>query len=196
MSVQPRRLVLASASPRRRELLTGLGLVFDVRPSDVDETVAANESPSAYVQRVAESKLQVGLASAGDAFVLASDTVVVLDHVILGKPSDAKDACAILSKLSGRQHDVRTAVALGRDGVALETRVVTTGVRFRALDADEIARYVATGECMDKAGSYGIQGLAGAFVAGIEGSYSNVVGLPVTETLELLVAHGAVEQWP
>ncbi|MCB9599348.1 MAG: septum formation inhibitor Maf [Sandaracinus sp.] len=194
--MQPRRLVLASASPRRRELLTGLGLVFDVRPSDVDETVAANESPSAYVQRVAESKLQVGLASAGDAFVLASDTVVVLDHVILGKPSDAKDACAILSKLSGRQHDVRTAVALGRDGVALETRVVTTGVRFRALDADEIARYVATGECMDKAGSYGIQGLAGAFVAGIEGSYSNVVGLPVTETLELLVAHGAVEQWP
>ncbi|MCB9636826.1 MAG: septum formation inhibitor Maf [Sandaracinus sp.] len=194
--MQPRRLVLASASPRRRELLTGLGLVFDVRPSDVDETVAANEGPGAYVQRVAQSKLQVGLAGAGDAFVLASDTVVVLDHVLLGKPSDTNEACAILSKLSGRQHEVRTAVALGRDGVALETRVVTTCVRFRALGADEIARYVATGECMDKAGSYGIQGLAGAFVAGIEGSYSNVVGLPVTETLELLVAHGAVEQWP
>lgn len=198
MSHQPRPLVLASASPRRRELLGTLGLRFEVRPCDVDESVVVGETPRDYVRRLAEEKLHAAfaLADVGEAFVLASDTTVVADEVILGKPEDAAEGRAMLERLSDRTHEVRTAIALGRVGRTLEVRDVVTRVVFRALGADEIARYVAIGEGRDKAGGYGIQGLAGGFVARIEGSYSNVVGLPVAETLELLVAHGAVEAWP
>lgn len=198
MSRQPRPLVLASASPRRRELLATLGLRFEVRPCDVDESVRSGESPRDYVRRLAEEKLRAALAIATDeeAFVLASDTTVIVDDAILGKPGDDAEGRALLARLSDRAHEVRTAIALGRSGHAIEVRDVVTRVTFRAIGADEIARYVATGEGRDKAGGYGIQGLAGAFVTGIEGSYSNVVGLPLAETLELLVAHGAVEAWP
>lgn len=197
MSHQPRPLVLASASPRRRELLSSLGLRFEVRPCDVDESVVVGEAPRDYVRRLAEEKLHAAfvLADVGE-FVLASDTTVVAEDVILGKPEDAAEGRAMLERLSARAHEVRTAIALGRAGRTLEVRDVVTRVVFRALAADEIARYVAIGEGRDKAGGYGIQGLAGGFVARIEGSYSNVVGLPVAETLELLVAHGAVEAWP
>jgi len=200
VSHQPRPLVLASASPRRRELLSSLGLRFDVRPCDIDESVVAGESSLGYVRRLAEEKLHAAFArldaADGDVFVLASDTTVVVDDVILGKPEDAAEGRAMLERLSDRAHEVRTAIALGRAGRTLEVRDVVTQVVFRLLGADEIARYVAIGEGRDKAGGYGIQGLAGGFVARIEGSYSNVVGLPVAETLELLVAHGAVEAWP
>jgi septum formation protein len=199
VSHQPRPLVLASASPRRRELLSSLGLRFEVRPCDIDESVVAGEGSLGYVRRLAEEKLHAAfglLAADADVFVLASDTTVVVDDVILGKPEDAAEGRAMLERLSGRAHEVRTAIALGRAGRTLEVRDVVTRVVFRVLGADEIARYVATGEGRDKAGGYGIQGLAGAFVRGLEGSYSNVVGLPVAETLELLVAHRAVEAWP
>jgi septum formation protein len=190
--------VLASASPRRRELLATLGLRFEVRACDIDESVVVGESPLDYVRRLAEEKLHAAFAfdEVGDAFVLASDTTVVADDVILGKPEDAAEGRAMLERLSGRAHEVRTAIALGRAGRTLAVRDVVTQVVFRALGSDEIARYAALGEGRDKAGGYGIQGLAGGFVARIEGSYSNVVGLPVAETLELLVAHGAVEAWP
>lgn len=198
MSRQPRLLVLASASPRRRELLATLGLRFEVRPCDVDESVRSGESPRDYVRRLAEEKLRAALAIAkeDEAFVLASDTTVIVDDTILGKPEDDAEGRALIARLADRTHEVRTAIALGRSGGAIEVRDVVTRVTFRAIGADEIARYVATGEGRDKAGGYGIQGLAGAFVTGIEGSYSNVVGLPLAETLELLVAHGAVEAWP
>ncbi len=189
-------LVLASASPRRRELLGTLGVRFDVRPTDVDESVHPGEAPVAYVRRLAEDKLRAALATEATAFVLASDTTVVSDGAILGKPADDEEGRAVLRRLSGRAHEVRTAVALGRAGEVLAVRDVHTRVVFRVLSEDEIARYVASGEGRDKAGVYGIQGLAGAFVTGIEGSYSNVVGLPLAETLELLRAHGALKAWP
>lgn len=192
----PTTLVLASASPRRRELLGTLGVRFDVRPTDVDESIHPGEAPVAYVRRLAEDKLRAALATEATAFVLASDTTVVSDGVTLGKPADDEEGRAVLRRLSGRAHEVRTAVALGRAGEVLAVRDVRTRVVFRVLSEDEISRYVALGEGRDKAGGYGIQGLAGAFVTSIEGSYSNVVGLPLAETLELLRAHGAVEAWP
>lgn len=195
MTVQ-RPLVLASASPRRRELLTTLGLTFDVRALDVDESVRAGEPASDYVRRMATDKLRAGLEVEREAFVLASDTVVVLEETILGKPVDAEEARATLTRLAGHAHDVRTAIAIGRAGAVLGVDEVITRVVFRPLSAGEIERYVATGEGDDKAGAYGIQGRAGAFVTRIEGSYSNVVGLPLAETLALLAAHGAVEVWP
>ncbi|MBX3247076.1 MAG: septum formation inhibitor Maf [Myxococcales bacterium] len=191
------KLTLASASPRRRELLTTLGLSFDVRPADVDESVLPGEAPSAYVRRMAETKLSAALAgAAGEAFVLASDTVVVLGGRILGKPVDDEEGVAMIRALAARTHEVRTAVALGRRGEALSLVEVLTSVVFRAIDEDEARRYVATGEGRDKAGGYAVQGRAGAFVTRLEGSYSNVVGLPLAETLEMLRAHGVVGAWP
>lgn len=197
MSAPNAKLTLASASPRRRELLTTLGLSFDVRPADVDESVLPGEAPSAYVRRMAETKLSAALAgAAGEAFVLASDTVVVLGGRILGKPVDDEEGVAMIRALAARTHEVRTAVALGRRGEALSLVEVLTSVVFRAIDEDEARRYVATGEGRDKAGGYAVQGRAGAFVTRLEGSYSNVVGLPLAETLEMLRAHGVVGAWP
>lgn len=197
MSAPNAKLTLASASPRRRELLTTLGLSFDVRPADVDESVLPGEAPSAYVRRMAETKLSAALAgAAGEAFVLASDTVVVLGGRILGKPVDDEEGVAMIRALAARTHEVRTAVALGRRGEALSLVEVLTSVVFRAIDEDEARRYVATGEGRDKAGGYAVQGRAGAFVTRLDGSYSNVVGLPLAETLEMLRAHGVVGAWP
>ncbi len=189
-------LVLASASPRRAELLTQIGAEFSVQPADVDESVWPGESADAYVQRLARDKA-LAVAADSDALVLGSDTSVVLDGTILGKPADAQDARETLARLSGREHQVMTAVALAWGGDC-QVRLVVTDVLFRQLSAREIAAYVASGEPMDKAGSYGIQGLGGIFVKQLRGSYSAVVGLPLQETAELLSEAGAPvwTNWP
>lgn len=174
-------MILASASPRRRELLAAAGLVFEVRPAEVDETPGPQEPPRRYALRVATAK---ALAVEGER-VLAADTIVVLDGEILGKPTDATDAAQMLRRLAGRAHTVMTAVVL-REGRRLRRRLIRTRVHFRPLSEVEIAAYVATGEPLDKAGAYGIQGRGGALVDRVSGSYTNVVGLPLRETLELL----------
>lgn len=182
------RLVLASASPRRAELLRAAGFVFDIRPVDVDETPRGDESPERYVRRLAAEKsaAAVGIDAATDgAVVIGADTAVVIDDAILSKPIDDRDAEAMLRRLSGRRHDVLTGVSV-RTGPQEVGRVETTGVHFAALDAADLAWYVASGEGRDKAGAYAIQGLASRFIPRIEGSYSNVVGLPVSAVFELL----------
>lgn len=180
-------LYLASGSPRRCELLTQIGVPFTVIAADIDETPLAGESPVAYVERLARGKAAAGRATLGGTAgcVLGADTAVVLDGRILGKPQDQADALAMLMALSGREHEVLTAVAL-LDGQRSQARVVRSLVRFRAIAEQEATRYWASGEPRDKAGSYAIQGLAAVFVAGLNGSYSAVVGLPVCETAELL----------
>lgn len=177
-------LVLASQSPRRRYLLEALGLRPRVVIPAVDETLLEGEAPIAYALRVAIAK---SCAIVGAPCpVLAADTVVSIDGAVLGKASDAGEAALMLARLSGRTHVVHTAVVLRVDDQRRFSDVVSTTVRFRVLAEDEIARYVATGEPMDKAGAYGIQGLGGALVAEIAGSYTNVIGLPLEETLRLL----------
>ncbi len=180
------RFVLASASPRRRDLLAQVGLTPDVRPSDVDETPLPGEAPETYALRVARDK---AMAAPAHVAALAADTVVALDGKSLGKARDRAHACEMLGALSGRTHFVHTAVVL-KTGQEVLTEVVSTEVRFRTLSSEEIARYVDTKEPMDKAGAYGIQGLGGAMVASLKGSYTNVVGLPLEETLELLQRGG------
>ncbi len=179
------RLVLASASPRRRELLAGLGLDFDLRPVDVDETPLAGEAPRAYVLRLAEAKAQ-GAAPAPGELALGADTIVVAGGDLLGKPRDPDDARWMLERLSGHEHLVLTGVAL-RDRERLRLSAVeVTRVRFAELTAEEIAWYVASGEPLDKAGAYAVQGLGALFVDGITGNYSNVVGLPLPLVYRLL----------
>jgi septum formation protein len=185
-------LYLASGSPRRRELLTQIGVPYTALSAEIDETPFADEQPLAYVERLARGKAQAGLASlsaASQACVLGADTAVVLDGRILGKPLDEADARAMLTALSGREHQVLTAVAVAnRQGS--EARVVSSRVRFRPIRAEEIQAYWASGEPRDKAGSYAIQGLAAIFVEALQGSYSAVVGLPLCETAELLSRFG------
>jgi septum formation protein len=182
----PRRLVLASASPRRRELLARLGLDPVIRPADIDETPSPGEDPHDLVVRLAAAKAATSLAR-GDAqdLVLAADTEVVLDGQVLGKPRDRDDAARMLRRLAGRSHEVVTGVAVRRCGTARTTRV-TTEVRFRPLCDAEIAWYVATGEPEDKAGAYALQGAGAALVERIDGSDTNVIGLPLAETVTLL----------
>ena len=197
------RLILASASPRRADLLRAAGFVFETRRADVDEGVRPNESPSEYVQRLAHEKaaaVQAAMArSAGqtvapslhppadDIVVLGADTTVVMDRTILGKPQDDVEAAAMLRQLSGRCHEVMTGVSV-RAGAHKAGRVETTAVQFSPLTEDDITWYVGSGEGRDKAGAYAIQGLASRFIPRIEGSYSNVVGLPVAAVAELLQA--------
>jgi septum formation protein len=185
-------LLLASRSPRRAELLRTLGASFAVVDVEVDETPHAAEPAGSYVARLAGAKARAGRVASGSSLpVLAADTTVVCAGEILGKPADAEDAARILRRLSGRWHAVFTGVALATDTLAvLAVQVVETRVQFRTLSESEIAAYWASGEPADKAGAYGIQGLGGALVARIEGSYSNVVGLPLAETLALLDACG------
>ena len=186
------RLVLASQSPRRRELLGQLGLALEVRPAHADEAVLPGETPRDYVLRVARAKAR---AIAGDV-VLAADTAVVLGAEILGKPVDRADARRMLQALSGTVHEVLTAVVVRRAAIRLELdAVVATKVRFAPLGPAEIDWYVGTGEPLDKAGAYAIQGAGGAFVLGVEGSVSNVVGLPVAETAALLRRAGLSLPW-
>jgi septum formation protein len=197
LAAEPTRppLVLASGSPRRRELLAGLGIRFTVVVPDVDETPTAGEDPAAYVERLARAKAEAvveqlaGRADPGRVVVLAADTTVALGGMILGKPTGAADAGVMLRALSGRTHQVHTGVAVVGPGHA-DSSVTTTDVTFRALTSAEIAAYVATGDPFDKAGGYGIQGEAGRFVAALSGSASNVVGLPVAQTIALLSAAG------
>lgn len=183
-------LYLASGSPRRRELLTQIGVPFSVVSAPIDETPLPDESATAYVERLARAKAAAGLASVeGPAVVLGADTAVVLDGRILGKPDNREDALAMLADLSGREHQVLTAVALS-DGQRVQSLCVTSKVRFRAISADEAQRYWASGEPADKAGGYAIQGLGAVFVTGLSGSYSAVVGLPLSETADLLGQFG------
>ncbi|NNU81066.1 septum formation inhibitor Maf [Halovulum dunhuangense] len=183
------RLILASASPRRRELLAQVGVIPDeIRPADIDETPAPRELPRPYAARLAGEKA-AALGDLPDSAVLAADTVVSVGRRILGKPADETEARAFLTLLSGRRHMVHTGVAL-RAGGATRLRVVATAVKLKRLSAQEIAFYLESGEWQGKAGGYGIQGIAGAFVPWIGGSYSNVVGLPLTETLALLNSVG------
>ncbi len=192
------RLSLASRSPRRRELLTQIGIQFDTllfrdlprQDPEVDETPLPGEVPLVYVERVARAKAIQGeriveLRKLPQRLILAADTTLEFEGEIIGKPVDADDAQAILTRLSGRTHRVLTAVAVAYES-CVESTVSISEVRFATLDAAEIRRYVATGEPMDKAGAYGIQGHAGLYVEQLVGSYSGVMGLPLFETGELL----------
>ena len=178
-------LILASASPRRAELLTAAGIPFEVRPAHIDERIHDGEGAEAYACRVAAEKARVVHATASGRPVLAADTVVVVDGQILGKPAGADDAKRMLQMLSGRAHEVLTAVVLmtgdagSAGGKSIQSRIEVTTVEFALLEKAEIEWYVASGEPADKAGAYAIQGRASRFVTRIEGSYSNVVGLPV-----------------
>lgn len=178
-------LVLASGSPRRRELLALLGLRPDVVPADIDESVRTGERPEAYVERVAREKAAAVHARAADAIVVAADTIVVLDWTILGKPATEAEAVAMLKKLQGRQHIVHTAIAVAyRDQQV--SGVETTRVWIRPLDEATIRAYVATGEPLDKAGAYGIQGFGAVIVERIEGDYFTVMGLGLGRLVALL----------
>jgi len=192
------RIYLASRSPRRRELLKQAGIAFDLllmradmrRGVDVDETPLAGETPVAYVTRIAAAKAdtgwrQVEMRKLPPNPVLAADTTVVLEGEILGKPDDALHAQEMLRRLSGRTHQVLSAIAVARKG-HLDTALSTSTVEFRELEDGEIRRYAATGEPLDKAGGYAIQGRAAVFVRGIIGSYSGIMGLPLYETADLL----------
>ena len=185
-----RGIYLASRSPRRRELLAQIGVKFEVIEVHLDEAVAAGESARGYVERLARAKAEAGWqrmqeSKLPEAPVLGVDTTVAVEGRILGKPADGREAAEMLAALSGRLHEVLTALAL-KFGSRLESAVSVSEVRFKTLTKEEIARYVATGECEDKAGAYGIQGHAARFVAELRGSFSGVVGLPLFETAQLL----------
>ena len=179
-------LYLASGSPRRQELLTQLGVSFERIVTGIEEKRAEGESAQQYVSRLAREKAQAGVASVpSDLPVLGADTIVILNGEVLEKPRDADHAARMLHKMSGQTHQVMTAVVLADRQHVLDCLVVTE-VTFRVLTDDDIAAYIASGEPMDKAGAYGIQGLGGCFVRKINGSYHAVVGLPLVETYELL----------
>ncbi|MGO2503064.1 MAG: Maf family protein [Cobetia marina] len=199
------RLVLASGSPRRRELLASIGVKCEVAPVDIDETPRPDESPEHYVMRMAREKAQAGFRrldkGEAETVVLGADTALALDGRILGKPRDEADAREMLMALSGRRHQVLSAVTLCHrqqssasnepsPSLCCESELVESRVTFRAIHREEAARYWATGEPADKAGGYAIQGLGAIFVSHLEGSYSAVVGLPLHETSRLLMARG------
>ena len=201
MTILP-HIYLASRSPRRTELLKQIGIHYQLlllrddfrQLADVDETPLLNESPSDYVQRVCQAKADTAWESLlyrklPPAPILAADTTIALDNKIIGKPHDNNDAASILRLLSGRQHLVLTAVTVKLHN-KVESRLSITGVTFAQLSEERIQRYISSGEAQDKAGAYGIQGLAGAFVERIEGSYSGVVGLPLLETTQILNLFG------
>jgi septum formation protein len=196
-------IILASASPRRQELLRNAGIRFTVKPADIDEAPLAGESPRDCAERLAREKALAIFRSEPESYVLGADTIVVVDEAMLGKPRDAEDAARMLRLLSGRTHAVITGVCLvgpvasGQWSVASKTenpRSVSesTLVTMCALSEDEIRDYVATGEPMDKAGAYAIQGIASRWIPRIEGDYSNVVGLPVAQVYAMLRERGVV----
>jgi septum formation protein len=181
-----RRIILASASPRRAELLRAAGIAFDVEVADVDEAVRSGESARDYVARLAEAKARVIHERNGERTVLAADTAVVVEGEILGKPVDEADVKRMLRILSGRRHEVVTAVSVFHPGQIVDTRIEATTVEFAQMSDAEIDWYAASGEPMDKAGAYAVQGLASRYVTRIDGSYSNVVGLPIALVYQML----------
>ena len=188
-------VILASASPRRRELLTLVGIAHRVRPADIDETVGANELPEPHAQRLASEKAAVIARDHPHELVIAADTIVVLDGEILGKPRGDDDAKSMLARLSGRTHTVVTAIACALDGRSASA-VETVQVTFRDLTPEEIDAYVETREPMDKAGSYGIQGYGATIVRRIDGDYFAVMGLSLVRLVELMKEVGASYDFP
>ena len=186
------KLILASASPRRAELLRNAGLEFVVRPARIPEQRQDSEPPLDYAMRLARDKARAVAAQSPGAFVLGADTIVVADEHVLEKPADAADAARMLRLLSGRTHQVTTAVCLVGPGVE-DTAAETTEVVMTSLSEEEIRAYVATGEPMDKAGAYAIQGRASRWVTRIDGCYFNVVGLPVPLVYRILLRHRAIQ---
>jgi len=182
-------VILASQSPRRRELLALVGISHEVRPADIDETQWPGEDPRAHCERLAREKVEAIAAREPDALVIGSDTIVILDGNVLGKPGDESEARATLARLSGRTHTVMTAVAVRYRGQE-RSAVEEVGVTFHPLSASEIAAYVATGEPMDKAGAYGIQGYGATIVARVDGDYFAVMGLPLQRLVRLLAELG------
>ena len=183
------RLILASASPRRAELLRGLGLSVEVAPADVDETYLPEETPEAHVERLARAKAEAVLGRVGSGLVVGGDTVVVDGDRVLGKPRSREEAVAMLLALAGGEHRVFSGIALAGEGETLSA-VGRAAVHFRPFAVADAEAYVATGEPMDKAGAYGIQGLGAALVEGIRGDYYTVVGFPIARFLQLLGAKG------
>jgi septum formation protein len=179
------KLILASASPRRRELLAQAGFAFEVLPADIDETRHPEETPAAYVQRLALEKAEAVFARHSEATVLGADTTVVLEGAILNKPADRSDAERMLCALSGRTHLVQTGIAVVSSTLR-RSRVETTSVFFRKISEPELVHYLSSGDSLDKAGAYGIQGYAARWVTRIEGDFFNVMGLPIAATVELL----------
>lgn len=185
----PLEVILASQSPRRRDLLDLIGITHRVRPADIDESVLPGEAPVPHCERLARTKAATLAAQAPASVVIAADTIVVLDDAILGKPTDVTEARATLARLSGRTHTVHTAMAVAHQGRTVSA-VESVQVTFRALTADEIAAYVATGEPMDKAGAYGIQGYGATIVERIDGDYFSVMGLGLRRLVALLAELG------
>lgn len=185
----PLEVILASQSPRRRDLLDLIGITHVVRPADIDESVLPDEAPIPHCERLARSKAATLAVRSPDAVVIAADTIVVLDGEILGKPADGEEARATLARLSGRTHTVHTAMAVALGGETVSA-VESVQVTFRPLTADEIAAYVATGEPMDKAGAYGIQGFGATIVERIDGDYFSVMGLGLRRLVALLAELG------
>jgi len=178
-------VVLASASPRRRELLNLIGIAHEVRPANINETLRPRETPRRHVERLAREKASAIAKRDPDLITIGADTIVVINRKVLGKPTDVADAARMLALLSGREHVVTTAVAVSR-GKKLRSAVEEVRVKFRRLREDEIEAYIATGEPMDKAGAYGIQGYGATIVERIEGDYFSVMGLPVVRLIGLL----------
>lgn len=190
MNVHSERVILASASPRRRELLTLVGIEHEVQPADIDESLLPGELPAAHAERLARAKARTIAAREPHAVVIAADTIVVVDGDVLGKPRSKDEAHAMLRRLSGRTHTVLTAVAVAR-GELTESAVESVEVTFRALKDEELPAYIATGEPMDKAGAYGIQGYGATIVERVDGDYFSVMGLGLRRLIELLARVGA-----
>ena len=183
------RIILASQSPRRRELLTLVGIAHEVRPAEIDEAYWPGEEPRAHAERLAREKAGVVARSDPRALVIGSDTIVVVDGDVLGKPRDASHAEAMLARLAGRSHVVMTAIAV-QHGAEVHSDVEEVGVTFHRLTGEEIRAYVATGEPMDKAGAYGIQGFGATIVRRVDGDYFAVMGLPLQRLVRLMEALG------
>ena len=188
--MSPPPLVLASISPRRSALLTMLGLAHEVVPADLVEALFPGEEPAAHVERLAREKATLVAARRPDALVIGGDTIVVLDGEVMGKPARRQEAVATLLRFAGREHTVLSGLAVAAPGGAVRAGVSTTRVRFRDFDEPLARRYVATGEPLDKAGSYGIQGLGAALIDSIEGDYHTVVGFPIPVLVRLLEQSG------
>jgi septum formation protein len=185
----PPHVILASQSPRRRELLMLVGIAHEVRPADIDETYLVGEEPRAHAERLAREKAAVVARDAPEAIVIGSDTIVVVDGDVLGKPRSTAEAIAMLRRLSGRSHVVLTAVAVSWRGMQ-QSDVVEVGVTFHPIGTEDIEAYVATGEPMDKAGAYGIQGYGATIVQRVDGDYFAVMGLPLQRLVRLMADMG------